>query len=209
MLTSIIKKTVMALTGVFLSLFIVVHVFGNSTILFGKDAFLSYAAKLHSLGVFISLFEVMLLSMFVIHVLLALQTYCENLYARPERYCVKKTSGGRTPGSRTMPYTGLFILIFLVFHLNDFHFRDETVLISDIVGHTLQRPMKVIFYVCALVALTLHISHGFWSIFQTLGLNHPKYNRFIRKTTILVSLVIGVLFISIPLAVFYYNLLVV
>lgn len=201
MFSSIAKKFVMALSGTFLSLFIVVHAIGNSTVFFGKDVFLSYAKHLHSLGALIPVFEVVLLTIFIVHILLAVLTYFENLNARPERYLVSKTSGGRTLGSRTMPYTGLVLLVFIFIHLKGFHFIDRTVLISDIVRNNLRMPTLALFYILALVALTLHISHGFWSIFQTLGLNHPKYNALIQQGALSIILIIGTLFILIPVTV--------
>ena len=115
--SSIGKKMLMAASGAFLLLFILIHLVGNSTSLLGRAAFLSYAAHLHSLGPLVSLFEILLLGIFCTHVTLAVLLFLENRRARPQRYALVNSRGGRSPGSRTMIYSGTVILIFLVVHL--------------------------------------------------------------------------------------------
>ncbi len=198
--SSVGKKSFMAVSGTLLSLFLLIHAVGNSTTFWGRDAFIGYADKLHSLGIFIAVFEISLLLVFLLHIILGITLFLQNLQARPSRYKVQKSSGGRTVGSRTMPYTGVVILIFILVHLGNFHFTDHTLPIADIVKTVLAAPLFALFYIGSMVALGLHISHGFWSLFQSLGLNHPKYNKALRYAVLLLTLILCAVYILIPLS---------
>lgn len=201
--SSIGKKSIMALSGGLLSLFLLVHTAGNFTMFFGRDPFNSYAAHLHSLGFILYFVEAGLFLLFLIHITVATLLFLENLKARPVRYHVSKTGGGRTPGSGTMPYTGLFILLFLMVHISDFQAAGFA-RPSEAVRQILSRPPYAFFYAAAITALALHLSHGCWSMFQSLGINHPNYNRLLRLSALIFSLGVGTILILIPaLAVFY------
>ena len=197
--SSVGQKVLMAISGTMLSLFLLVHGAGNSTLFLGRDSFLSYAEKLHSLGVLVSLFEISLLAVFLLHVAVGIALFLQNNAARPVRYQVDKAAGGRTPGSRTMPYTGVVILIFIVVHLLNFHFTDHSIPIADIVKNVLGQPLSAFFYMAAMAVLGLHISHGFWSLLQTLGINHPQYDCTLRNAALALALLLAALFILIPL----------
>lgn len=197
--SSVGQKILMAVSGAMLSFFLLVHGIGNSMTFFGSEAFNAYAEKLHSLGVLVPLFELGLLAVFLLHIFLGLTLFLQNNQARPVRYQVEKSSGGRTPGSRTMPYTGVVILIFLMVHLVNFHFTEHSIPISAIVRNVLRQPIYALFYISALAVLALHISHGFWSLFQSLGLNHPKYTATLRNGTLGAALLLSAVFILIPL----------
>ena len=196
--SSIGKKSIMAASGLLLTLFICTHLLGNSISFLGREAFNSYAERLHSLGALISLFELGLLTLFLIHILTGVILYFENLGARPSRYSVDTSEGGRSLGSRTMPYTGVIILVFIIVHLMNFHFTDKSVPVADLVRNLLSRPGLAFFYIFSLVALALHLSHGFWSLFQSIGFNHEKYNRFLLKGALAFSILVGFVFILIP-----------
>ena len=99
-----------------------------------------------------------------------------------------------------MPYTGILLLVFVIFHLINFHFVDKTnTTIYQIVTEAFQNPIYVIIYVLAMVVAALHVSHGFWSAFQTIGFNHEKYMPFIMALSIVFSLAVGFGFGIIPL----------
>ncbi len=187
------------MSGIGLSLFILVHLAGNTTAFFGKETFLAYAQHLHSLGVLIPVFEIGLLAILSLHIFLGVTLFLENRKARPRGYYKMNNAGGRTLGSRTMPYTGAIILLFIVVHLKYFHFIDQGTPISEIVRQNLQQPFMAAFYLVSLVALTLHISHGFWSILQTLGLYHPRYNKVLRNGALCLAMIAGVVFMFIPI----------
>ena len=196
--SSIGKKSIMAASGLLLSLFLLTHLLGNSVSFLGRDAFNAYAAKLHSIGNLIYVFETGLLTLFLIHILTGIILYVENLQARPSRYSVSTSEGGRSWGSRTMPYTGVIIVVFIIVHLLNFHFTDKSVPVADLVRELLSRPGLAMFYIVSLLAVALHLSHGVWSLFQSIGFNHDKYNRLLLKGALAFSIVVGLVFILIP-----------
>ena len=196
--SSVGRKSIMAASGLLLSLFLLAHLIGNSTSFMGREAFNSYAEKLHSYGKLLYIFEIVLLALFLIHIITGIILYFENLKARPSRYAVNASEGGRTFGSRTMPYTGIIILIFIVVHLLNFHFTDKSIPIADLVRQLLGRPVLGSFYICSLFCVALHVSHGAWSLFQSIGFNHEKYNRMLINGAMAFSILVGIVFILIP-----------
>ena len=124
----------------------------------------------------------------------------ENLKARPVRYKVNKRAGGRTLGSGTMPYTGVILLLFILFHLINFRFVDQTdTTIYAIVKTAFTHPLYIVIYVAAMIVAAIHVSHGFWSAFQTLGANHPKYMPIIRTLSLVFALIVGIGFGALPI----------
>jgi succinate dehydrogenase / fumarate reductase cytochrome b subunit len=196
--SSVGKKSIMAASGLLLSFFLLTHMLGNSVSFLGRDAFNTYAERLHSLGVLVYIFEIGLLTLFLIHIITGIILYLENLQARPSRYSVNTSEGGRSWGSRTMPYTGAIILVFIIVHLMNFHFTDKSVPVADLVRKLLSSPSLAFFYIFSLVALALHLSHGFWSLFQSIGFNHEKYNPLLLKGALVFSILMGAVFILIP-----------
>ena len=198
--SSIGKKWLMALTGLAFCLFLTTHLAGNLFIYGGREAFNAYAEHLHSLGPLVKASEFGLLTFAILHIATGLILFYQNFTSRPQRYVVNKAGGGRTIGSRTMPYTGLIILAFVVFHLINFHFIDKSgTTIYDIVSQAFSDPVYVLLYILAMVVVAFHVSHGFWSAFQTLGVNHPKYMPFIKGLSIVFSLVVGLGFGFLPI----------
>jgi len=197
--SSIGKKSIMAASGLLLSLFLLAHLIGNSTSFLGREAFNAYAEKLHSMGALVPVFEFCLLALFLIHIFTGIILYLENLQARPARYSVSTSEGGRSWGSRTMPYTGVIILVFIVVHLMNFHFTDKSVAVADMVRKLLSRPALALFYIISLLAVAVHLSHGAWSLFQSIGLNHDKYNGLLLKGALAFSILVGAVFILIPI----------
>jgi succinate dehydrogenase / fumarate reductase, cytochrome b subunit len=197
--TSVGKKLMMALTGLCFCGFLATHLAGNLTLFAGKDAFNAYAEHLHSLGPLITIAEWGLLTLAMVHVLTGTILFYQNFKSRPVRYQTKRSAGGRTIGSATMPYTGFLLLLFIVLHLSNFHFVDKsTTTIFTIVANAFTNPALVVLYVTAMIVAAIHVSHGLWSAFQTLGANHPKYMPFIKLAGILFSVVVGAGFGLIP-----------
>jgi len=201
--TSIGKKWLMALTGLGFVLFLLIHLIGNLTLYAGKDTFLSYVAHLHALDPLIRVAEIGLLTFAVVHVATGLTLFWQNFKARPVRYQVNRWAGGRTIGSATMPYTGLVILAFVVVHLLNFHFIDHEpqAAVFEALSVTFSSLPYVIFYTLAVLVVAVHVSHGFWSLFQTLGANHPKYMPAIRGLGFVFSLLAAAGFGCIPVYV--------
>lgn len=200
--SSVGKKLLMAMTGFCFVGFLTGHLIGNLTLYGGRDAFNAYAEHLHALGPVITLVEVGLLTLAIIHVFTGMLLFLQNLKARPVRYAMNKSGGGRTLSSALMPYTGFAILLFLVYHLLQFHFVDKTfTTIYDIVSLAFANVLNTTFYIAAMVVVALHIRHGFWSLFQTLGANHPKYMPIIMGGSLVLSLVFGMGFGFLPVYV--------
>ena len=198
--SSIGKKSLMAITGFCFLLFLAVHLAGNLTLYGGQALFNAYAEHLHSLGPLVRIFEIGLLSLALIHIITGLILFLGNLRARPTRYAVNKRAGGRTWGSATMPYTGLLVLCFVIMHLLNFHLVDKSqTTIYAIVAATFNQAGYVCLYVVAMLVVALHVRHGFWSLFQTLGANHPKYMPFVMRAAIVVSLLLVIGFGLIPI----------
>jgi succinate dehydrogenase / fumarate reductase cytochrome b subunit len=200
--SSIGKKLLMAVTGLGFIGFLTVHLAGNLTLYSGQDLFTSYVKHLHALGPLITIAELGLLFFGVIHFVIGTLLFYQNLKARPVRYKVNKNAGGRTIGSITQPYTGFIILAFVVIHLINFHFAEHTneslyLLVAKILGN----PAYVAIYLFAMIVVAVHISHAFWSLFQTLGANHPKYMPLIQTIGIILSLIFGIGFGFIPIFV--------
>jgi len=200
--SSLGKKLMMAVTGLFFCVFLLLHLAGNLTIYMGKDVFNSYAQHLHSLGPLLTLAEWGLLIFAVTHISTGLFLFYQNFKARPTRYAVSKRAGGRTLGSATMPYTGVILLLFVIYHLLNFHFVDKThTTIFQIVSTAFAQPSYVLIYTFAMIIAAVHVSHGFWSAFQTLGANHPKYTPLLRGLSLVFSLIVGIGFGFIPVYV--------
>jgi succinate dehydrogenase / fumarate reductase cytochrome b subunit len=198
--SSIGKKLLMALTGFSFCMFLCAHLAGNLTLYGGKGMFNSYAGHLHALGVLLKVAEWGLLLLAVVHIATGVILFYQNLRSRPQRYTVKKRAGGRTLGSATMPYTGILLLAFVVFHLINFHFVDKSqTTIYDIVAAAFASPLYVALYVAAMIVAAIHVSHGFWSAFQTVGANHPKYMPMIRTLSVLLALIVGFGFGLLPI----------
>ena len=202
--TSIGKKLLMAVTGLSFIGFLAAHLAGNLSIYGGADAFNRYAQHLHALGPLLAVAEFILLGLFLVHVISGLILFWQNFSARPTRYAVNRNPGGKTIGSATMPYTGFLILLFIIFHLTNFSrfFVDQSgTTIFQIVSAAFQNPVYVGLYVLAMLIVALHVSHGFWSLFQTFGLNHPKYMPAINAGGLILSLVFGLGFGFLPIYV--------
>ena len=193
----------MAVTGLCLTGFLTVHLLGNTMAFVGAEAFNDYAKKIHSLEPYFTIFNIGLLSIGLIHIILGVILFFENLKARPTPYKIYKNPGGRTIGSDTMPYTGLLILMVVIVHLFKFTFVDKSVTpIYQLMTATFSNPFWVSAYVVSLVVVALHISHGFWSMFQTFGLYHSQHTPVIMKLGVVVTLVFAIGFGILPIYLF-------
>jgi succinate dehydrogenase / fumarate reductase cytochrome b subunit len=198
--SSIGKKLLMAITGLSFIGFLCAHLTGNLTLYMGGAAFNRYAEKLHSLGPVLTVFEFGLLTLAVIHVTTGIILFLQNLKARSVPYKNDRRAGGRTLSSVTMPYTGLIILAFVIFHLINFSFVDKTQrTIFEIVSSAFANPVYMVVYVLVMIIVALHIRHGFWSAFQTVGANHPKYMALLMVLSVIASLIFGFGFGLLPI----------
>lgn len=210
--TSIGKKIAMALAGVFLTVWLVLHMWGNLHFFEGPVAFNHYTEFLRSVGSpmfadqqLLWLARVLLLVAFLVHIGAFVQLWRRSAAARERGYGQFKPDVF-SYASRTMIWGGIAILLFVVYHL--LHLTWGTVHADFIPGDAyhnvligFQSPVVTGVYLLALVALALHLYHGVWSAFQTLGVNNPKYNRFRRPVALLAAVVLGGGFAAVPLAI--------
>ncbi|MBM9602825.1 succinate dehydrogenase cytochrome b subunit [Desulfopila inferna] len=184
--SSIGKKILMAATGLLLMLFLVAHAVGNAAIFFGSAAFQAYADALHGLPVVVFLFGLGLLVIFLVHITIGIQLFLQNRKSAATQYAVYNKVRENTFASSTMPYTGLFIFVFVLIHVFGFGINPGDTKISVLVSELLGNFFYGLFYLFSFCVLALHLSHGFWSMLQTFGVNHPRYNEGIARLTFIV-----------------------
>jgi len=197
--TSIGKKLVMATSGLLLLSFLAIHAFGNAAIYMGSKYFQIYADALHGFPVLVLLFGLGLLVVISAHIGVGLLLFFEKRKSA-SRYQVQTRVVENTFASRTMPYTGLIIFIFLIIHVFGFNIaKPEDVKISILVQQYMSGFFYSLFYILSFIALAIHLNHGFWSMLQTFGVNHPRYNCLISLMTIAVPLLFLAVFGGIPI----------
>src|ERR1700733_1858977 len=199
------KKAAMAVTGCILFLFVVGHLIGNLQIYEGPEKLNRYAALLRSMPALLWGVRTVLLAMVLLHIWSSVQLAGRNIAARPVGYRMKKATGS-SYASRTMYWSGPIILAFVIYHLLDFtfgrvnpHFEPGNVY-GNVVASFQAIPVAV-FYIIAMLLLCLHLYHGLWSMFQSLGIAHPRYTPMLRKGAAVVATLIAAGNISIPVAV--------
>jgi succinate dehydrogenase / fumarate reductase cytochrome b subunit len=206
--SSIGKKFMMAVTGSFLLIFLVIHLIGNITLFFGPSAFNGYVSALDVIKPLIRVIEVVLLAAFVIHIFNGLRLWLENKRARGINYKVNGSSENSTVFSRTMALTGSIIFIFLVTHLGTFFWRFNVYdplgyatnhQYYDVVVYFFSIWWYAILYVIAMGFLGYHLNHGFQSAFQTFGWNHNKYFPLIKKIGTVYAIIMAFGFASMPI----------
>jgi succinate dehydrogenase / fumarate reductase, cytochrome b subunit len=202
--TSVGKKQLMAVTGLLFLLFLATHLLGNLSVYGGGASFVAYAEHLHALGNLLVAAEVIMALALIIHVCTAVVLFFQNRSARPVKYAVDKSGGGRTFSSQAMPYTGLLILGFIGVHLATFshHIVDQTTRnIFQIAADVFANKVFLAAYLIGVVVVAFHVRHGLWSAFQTVGANHPKYMPFIQKLSIVFAVIVALGFGALPLVI--------
>lgn len=206
------KKTIMAVSGLVMLGYLVVHMYGNLKIFFGLDSFNSYAHWLRTMGEpllhyswALWIVRVGLVAAVVLHGVCAYQLSRRDLAARPVKYAHKRQ---RTSyATRTMRWGGIILALFIVWHILDL--TTGTVHSGGFQeGHpyenvvdTFSRWWNDVIYIVAMLALGLHIQHGFWSAAQTLGVGSPTRERVLKATANLLALVLTAGFIVVPVSV--------
>jgi len=210
--TSIGKKWVMGITGIMLMGFVLVHMIGNLHMYEGPSHFNAYGEALRDLGgelaprtVVLWLLRLGLIAAFVLHIHAAVSLTRINHAARPQKYQSDRTYLAANWASRSMRWTGVIILLFLIFHLADLTWGwwlgDDYIrgdVYNNVVRSLSSVPIAVI-YVIANIALAVHLYHGAWSLFQSLGLNNPRFNGARRTFATGFALVILVGNLSFPI----------
>lgn len=200
------KKIVMALSGAALLLFVIGHLVGNLQVFMGAERFNDYARFLRIEPALLWTARIGLIVMVSLHIWASVKLALLNkLEARPVGY-VKKKNIGSTYASRTMYWSGPIIAAFVIYHLMQFTWGiggtpyDEGKAYENLV-RGFQVPIISIFYIVAMALLMLHLYHGVWSMFQTLGANHPRYTPWLRRLAKTLAILLFFGFSSIPAAV--------
>jgi succinate dehydrogenase cytochrome b subunit len=199
------KKALMAATGVVLFLYVFFHMLGNLQIFMGPGQLDRYARLLHASPQLLWTVRAFLLGALAIHVVAGVQLDLSAREARPVRYQELRSTHSST-ASRTMIWSGLLILAFVVYHLLDLTvgvanpgFREGEVYHNVLV--TFGRGVGVLAYVVAMVALGFHLWHGVWSLFQSLGLSSRRVTPGLQRFAAAVAVILTLGFSSIPMAV--------
>jgi succinate dehydrogenase / fumarate reductase cytochrome b subunit len=210
--SSIGKKVIMGLTGLFLITFLIVHCFLNSLIFFNDNG-LTFNTGAHFMASnwLIRAMEIVLFLGLILHSVQALVLTRDNAKARPIAYAKFNGAANSTWYSRSMGLLGTLILIFLIVHLAHFWVKSRITGLpgEDSAGNenlyavmqeTFTHVWVVILYSFAMVSLAYHLLHGFQSAFQTLGLNHKKYTPIIKKIGVAFSIIIPLIFAAMPIS---------
>lgn len=205
--TTIAKKVVMALTGVVLTGFVLVHMTGNLLLYLGPEALNAYGEMLQSKPAVVWGARAFLLVCVSLHAWAAISLTLANRGARPVGYR-QSAYEASSYASRTMQFGGPLLLLFIVYHL--LHFTVGSVHSNFIRGNVyhnvvvgFQNPGVAFFYVLSMIALSFHLFHGVTSMLQTFGLSHPKYNGLRSIIGKAVATVITVGNLSFPLSVYF------
>ncbi len=211
--STVALKLLMAVTGIVLFGFIVAHMLGNLLLFSGKEALNGYAHTLHESARLLWTARIVLLVSFVLHIWSAFKLTARNRAARPEGYAQRVWVRTKLT-SRLMMVGGIVLLVYVIFHIlhftlgaiqadviGDFIKDDANRDVYGAVTAAFQNLGFVVVYVVAVLALAMHLSHGAQSFFQTLGLNHPRYNGFFRAFGPVVAVIVAIGFIAVPLAV--------
>ncbi|MBT8219998.1 MAG: succinate dehydrogenase cytochrome b subunit [Bacteroidia bacterium] len=217
--SSIGKKLVMSLTGIFLILFLIVHLVGNLQLLSndGGESFNIYA-KFMTSNPLIKTVSYGLYLFIVLHTIQGIVLLLQNRSAKKSRYAVK-TNQNASWASRNMGPLGIIIFVFIVIHMVQFWFKMKTGAL-DMVEYAGQDAVNdlytpvyeafkniyfVIFYVVSMLVIAFHLNHGFQSAFQSLGLNHKKYTPFIKSLGKIYSILVPLGFAIIPVWFYFFK----
>lgn len=208
------RKATMAATGIVFWGFVLGHMAGNLKLFAGAEALNGYAEFLRAVGYpvvphggLLWLVRVVLLVALAFHVHAAVTLAMRNRRARPQDYA-KRQPQQLSWSERTMRWTGYGLLVFVVYHI--LHFTTGQAHPDFVPGDVYANATSafhvgwvVAVYLVAMLCLALHLHHGLWSLFQSLGLNHPRFNRWRNAFAVVFAILIGVGFALVPLAVFF------
>jgi len=199
------KKWVMAVTGIILFLFVVVHMLGNLQLYLGAEQLNHYAELLRKNMALLWTARVVLLFCVSVHIVAAFQVWWRSRSGRPVKYRVFRPPAVDY-AARTMAWSGPIIAAFVVFHILDLTVGTvHAGFVRGDVYHNVvsgfQNPWVAGVYILANALLAMHLYHGLWSLFQTFGWDHPKMNPWRRRAAVLFAVAIGAGNISMPLAV--------
>ena len=214
--SSIGKKLLMSLAGIFLIIFLLVHMGINLLVIIYEDPMVyNKAAHFMTSNILIKIFEIILFGGFLLHIIYALILQVQNWIARPSRYN-KANYSNTSFFSKFMIHTATIILVFLVIHMMDFYIKakfghaaeiqEACVAYHDFASEIVDKfkvlPF-VIFYIAAFVFLGFHLIHGFQSAFKTLGMDNRKYTPVIDVLALIYTIVVVAGYSIIPVIIYF------
>ncbi|MBX3723555.1 MAG: succinate dehydrogenase cytochrome b subunit [Turneriella sp.] len=209
---SIGKKILIALTGLFLISFLVIHA-GINSLIWVNDGGVTFSHAAHFMGtnIVIRTLEIGLVLGFLIHIFGTIALWIQNRRARPQGYAVSRASANSTWYSRSMALLGTLILLFLILHTSHFWIPNRTnqfvtgqeLNLFTMMQQIFRNPVIVIVYAAGCFSLFWHLLHGFRSAFQSLGLNHIRYNGLIRFAGTAFAVVIPAAFAMMPVSMYF------
>ncbi len=211
--SAVCKKWLMAISGIVLIGYVIAHMVGNLKVFLGRGEINAYAEWLRDLGepaaprtVVLWILRTVIITAFFVHIVAAAQLTRMNMKARPDRYQSPRDYAAANFASRSMRWTGVIVGLFVIFHLFDLtwgNFNPDFVR-GDPYNNmfaTFDRVPVAIVYIVANVALAVHLFHGVWSMFQSLGWNSPRFNVWRRYLAAGVAGAILVGNVSMPLLI--------
>jgi succinate dehydrogenase / fumarate reductase cytochrome b subunit len=201
------KKVVMAVTGVMMFGFVVGHMLGNLQMFEAPEHINAYGHFLHNLGELLWLERGVMLLAIALHITATVQLALRSNAARPVDYS-RRQAINSSYASRTMYWSGPIVLAFIIFHLLQFtagYIHPSATFVEGDVYANVVSGFQVwwvsAWYIFCMCLLGLHLSHGLWSMFQSVGLAHPRLSPYLRTAARAVAILIVLGYISIPIAV--------
>ena len=199
------KKAIMAITGLILFGFLIAHMAGNLQVFLGMEVMNNYAETLHANPPLLWAARIVLLVSVLLHIWASIQLYLLKKEARPISY-IKPGNVQASWASRTMMLSGPVIAAFVIFHLlhlttGTLHPRFVELRAYENVVNGFRQPLVSVIYVVAMLLAGSHLSHGIWSMFQSMGFSHPRYTPLIKKFASVFAWILVAGFVSVPVAV--------
>lgn len=218
--SSVGKKFFMGISGLALVGFVAFHLLENMLLFTGnKTLYNQWTHILESLGPALYVLEAGLVLFFLVHIQSGISVWLDNYRARPQGYKKSAAAGGpslKSSSSVSMILTGLILVIFIVLHVSEFKYGPNVaegyVQVVDgvelrdmhrLVVETFSQPAWVVFYVAIMTLLAMHLRHGFWSAFQSLGLMNAKLTPLAHGIGVLVAILLGLGFIALPVWIYF------
>lgn len=210
------RKILTGVTGVALTLFVIVHLIGNLTLFGSPEAFNAYAYFLESQGILLIIAEIGLIAVVGVHAWIGISIWWNRRRARPVKYAVYSSKGGpsrQTLSSRTMAFTGVVLLLFIVIHVRTFKFGDAAMVelssgelardLKTLVIDTFMNPFWAFGYTFVMILLGVHLGHGLWSSLTSLTMRSRGMSAMVYTAGTVTAFLLAVGFLSIPLYIFF------
>lgn len=214
------KKVLTGITGLVWVVFVILHMIGNLGYFASTEAYNLYSDFLVGTGPLLILVEVILAATLLIHAAIGIHIYIRKRRARQHGYATYKTAGWpslQSPSSRTMIFTGLILLVFLVIHLDTFKFGpgieagyvatvggDQIRDLGRLVTEKFQSPLYAFGYPAVMILLGFHLRHGIWSAFQSLGAMNKRLTPLVYGLGTILAIGIAVGFLILPLYIYFF-----